>query len=104
MFWFSVGTSPAWMADINTFVPLPLKYCPLVTAPAKTFIAPCAVVAPEPPRATLRVPVVPATIGRPVAFVSVADEGVPSAGVTKVGEVANTAAPLPVSSVNAPAS
>ena len=102
--WLSVGTSAACMADISTFVPLPLKYWPLVTAPAKVFIAACAVVASEPPRATLRVPVVPATIGRPVAFVSVADEGVPSAGVTKVGEVANTADPLPVSSVNAPAS
>ncbi len=42
--------------------------------------------------------------GRPVAFVSVAEVGVPRIGVTKVGDVAKTAAPLPVSSLNTPAS
>ena len=26
VFWFNVGTSAAWIADINTFVPLPRKY------------------------------------------------------------------------------
>lgn len=40
----------------------------------------------------------------PVMFVPTSADGVPSAGVTKVGLVANTAAPVPVSSVNAPAS
>jgi hypothetical protein len=40
-------------------------------------------------------------IGRPVAFVNVAEVGVPRIGVTKVGEVANTAEPVPVSSVKA---
>ena len=60
-------------------------------------------VAPVPPRATDKVPVVPATIGNPVAFVRVPDEGVPKTGVTKVGDVANTKAPLPVSSVTAAA-
>lgn len=35
-------------------------------------------------------------------FVSVPDVGVPRSGVTSVGDVANTAAPVPVSSVNAP--
>src|SRR5204862_6659341 len=38
-----------------------------------------------------------------VQFVSVPDCGVPRMGVTNVGEVANTAAPEPVSSVNAAA-
>ena len=37
----------------------------------------------------------------PVMFVPTKAEGVPSAGVTNVGLVANTAAPVPVSSVNA---
>ena len=49
-------------------------------------------------------PDTPVEMGRPVAFVRVALEGVPKAGVTKVGDVANTAAPEPVSSVKAPAS
>ena len=49
-------------------------------------------------------PLTPVEIGRPVALVKVADDGVPSAGVTSVGDVANTAEPLPVSSVKAPES
>jgi hypothetical protein len=48
-------------------------------------------------------PDTPVPIGRPVAFVKVALVGVPRMGVTRVGEVANTAEPLPVSSVKAPA-
>ena len=39
----------------------------------------------------------------PVMFVPTRVEGVPRFGVTRVGLVANTAAPLPVSSVSAPA-
>ena len=39
----------------------------------------------------------------PVTFVITPDAGVPRAGVTSVGLVANTAAPVPVSSVNAAA-
>ena len=42
------------------------------------------------------VPVRPVEIGRPVAFVSVTDDGVPSAGVISVGDVANTMLPEPV--------
>jgi hypothetical protein len=38
-----------------------------------------------------------------MAFVNVADIGVPKAGVTKVGDVPNTNAPLPVSSLITPA-
>jgi hypothetical protein len=48
-------------------------------------------------------PETPVEIGRPVAFVSVAAEGVPRLGVTNVGEVANTKEPDPVSSVTAAA-
>ena len=54
-----------------------------------------------PPLLTGSVPVVPASIGRPVAFVSVAEAGVPRAGVTRVGLVENTSEPVPVSSVTA---
>jgi hypothetical protein len=72
VFWFSVGTSPAWMADITTFVPLPRKYEPDVTAPAKVLIAPCAVVVPEPPLATATIPetldAVPVVFWLPAVF------------------------------------
>jgi hypothetical protein len=56
-----------------------------------------------PPFAIGRVPVTPVVKGKPVALVSVPDEGVPRAGVTSVGLVANTRAPVPVSSVTAAA-
>ena len=45
----------------------------------------------------------PATVS-PVQFVSVPEFGVPRIGVTRVGDVANTLAPDPVSSVRAVAS
>jgi hypothetical protein len=48
-------------------------------------------------------PETPVLIGKPVALVKVPLEGVPRAGVTKVGLLANTKAPLPVSSVTAEA-
>jgi hypothetical protein len=48
-------------------------------------------------------PDTPVLIGRPVALVRVAELGVPRAGVTSAGEVANTSAPEPVSSVTAAA-
>jgi hypothetical protein len=54
-----------------------------------------------PPFAVGSVPVTPVVNGRPVALVNVALVGVPNTGVTKVGEVANTAEPVPVSSVKA---
>jgi hypothetical protein len=59
------------------------------------------VVAPVPPLATLNVPVVPFTIGSPVQFVSVPEDGVPrtgvvSVGVVIVGDVARTIPPEPV--------
>ena len=48
-------------------------------------------------------PETPDEIGRPVQLVSVPEAGVPRAGDTKVGELANTRAPDPVSSVTAEA-
>jgi len=48
-------------------------------------------------------PLIPVDTGSPVQFVSVPDVGVPSAGVTSVGDVANTSEPEPVSSVTADA-
>jgi len=60
-------------------------------------------VTPVPPLATGKVPVTPVVRGKPVALVSVAAEGVPRLGVAKVGLLAKTAAPEPVSSVNAAA-
>jgi hypothetical protein len=48
-------------------------------------------------------PETPVLIGKPVALVKVPLEGVPRAGVTKVGLLANTKAPDPVSSVTADA-
>jgi len=54
------------------------------------------VAAPVPPLAIGRTPVTPVVRGRPVALVKVNAVGVPNAGVTKVGLVANTTAPLPV--------
>lgn len=41
-------------------------------------------------------PETPVEIGRPVAFVNVADVGVPRTGVTNVGDVARANAPEPV--------
>jgi hypothetical protein len=47
------------------------------------------------------VPDTPVEIGRPVQLVKVPEVGVPNNGVVRVGEVANTKSPLPVSSVTA---
>jgi hypothetical protein len=49
-------------------------------------------------------PLTPVLIGKPVAFVNVTDVGVPRSGVTRVGEVEKTAAPVPVSSLKIPSS
>jgi hypothetical protein len=46
-------------------------------------------------------PETPDEIGRPVQLVRVPEVGVPSNGVVRVGDVANTKSPLPVSSVTA---
>ena len=55
-------------------------------------------VVPVPPLAIGSVPVTPVVSGKPVKFVAVPEVGVPNIGVTKVGEVANTKEPEPVSS------
>ena len=60
-------------------------------------------VTPVPPLATGSVPVTPVVSGKPVALVKTRAVGVPRAGVTSVGLVANTLAPVPVSSVKAAA-
>jgi hypothetical protein len=60
------------------------------------FPVPVLDVTPVPPLATVKVPVVPATIGRLVAFVRVAAEGVPRLGVVKAGLVLKTFDPDPV--------
>lgn len=59
-------------------------------------LAPANVVAPVPPLAIGKVPVTPVDNGKPVAFVNVADVGVPKTGVTKVGLLDNTTEPVPV--------
>jgi hypothetical protein len=41
VFWFSVGTSAAWIALITTSVPFPRRYWPEVVAPARLSIAAC---------------------------------------------------------------
>ena len=76
----------------KTKAPVPVSS---VTAAAKLALEGVAknVAIPEPR------PDTPVLIGNPVALVSVALEGVPRAGVTSVGDVANTNEPLPVSSV-----
>ena len=54
------------------------------------------VAVPVPPFATGRSPVTPVVNGRPVAFVKVADCGVPRIGVVSVGLVDSTTLPEPV--------
>ena len=49
--------------------------------------APVAVVAPVPPLAMAKVPVIPVVNGSPVAFVNTPDAGIPKAGEVKVGDV-----------------
>lgn len=73
---------------VKAEVPLPLS-------------TPVKVVAPEPPFPTGKVPVIPVVRGNPVQLVRVPDVGVPSRGVTRVGDVAKTRDPLPVSFVTA---
>ena len=78
----------------NTSAPVPVSSVTAAATLALDGVA-SAVATPVPS------PLMPLAIGRPVALVSVAAEGVPRSGVVSVGEVANTAAPLPVSSVSA---
>ena len=68
----------------------PLK---VTKAPAEPTLTPRAVATLVPS------PEIPVETGRPVALVKVAADGVPKFGVVKIGLVANTIAPVPVSSV-----
>lgn len=67
-------------------LPLPISKAPL----------PGTVAVPVPPLPTGNVPVTPELRGSPVAFVSVAADGVPRFGVVSVGLVESTTEPLPV--------
>lgn len=94
----------------NTNVPLPVssvtaesKFA-LLGVPRNVAIPVPREVIPVPPFATGNVPVTPLDRGKFVAFVRFTLVGVPSTGVTSVGLVANTNAPLPVSSLMTPAS
>jgi hypothetical protein len=49
-----------------------------------------------PPFASRNRPLTPLVKGNPVVFVSTPEAGVPSAGVTRVGDVASTTSPDPV--------
>jgi hypothetical protein len=60
-------------------------------------------VIPVPPLATGKISLTPVVKERSVQFERLPDAGVPNAGVTNVGLVANTRAPVPVSSVMAAA-
>ena len=53
-------------------------------------------VTPVPPFATGKVPVIPVVNGSPVRLVKTPEVGVPNKGVTKVGLVARTTDPVPV--------
>jgi hypothetical protein len=78
--------APVKLALVTTVVALPID----VTMPVKfAFVVTLPAVNPD---------------AVPVMFVPTKADGVPSAGVTRVGLVANTAAPVPVSSVKAPES
>jgi hypothetical protein len=57
---------------------------------------PVEVVTPVPPFKTGRVPVTPVVKGKPVKLVATPEVGVPSNGVTNVGDVERTVEPVPV--------
>ena len=76
--------------------PLPRIKSPVDVIGDSALKAAEAVVCPVPPFPIGSVPVTPVVSGNPVAFVRVADDGVPNAGVTNVGDVANTMLPEPV--------
>ena len=76
--------------DRSPLLGVPRAPLNVTSAPAEPTLTARAVDTPVPR------PLTPVEIGRPVAFVSVADDGVPSAGVISVGDDANTIAPEPV--------
>ena len=84
---------------VALFVPLPMIRSPVVVIGDRALNAAEAVVCPVPPLRIGNVPVTPVLSGKPVALVRMPDVGVPSAGVTSVGDVAKTSDPDPVLSV-----
>jgi hypothetical protein len=80
----------------NTFTPVPVLSVSADAKLAEDGVAKnVATLAPKPET--------PDEIGRPVQLVRVPEVGVPSNGVVRVGDVANTKSPLPVSSDITPA-
>ncbi|NBS67371.1 hypothetical protein EBT31_00455 [bacterium] len=86
------------VAVVDSGVPVSVGEADKTTDPV-----PVEEVTPVPPLATGKVPVTPVVRGKPVALVRVTEEGVPRTGVTSVGLLAKTFAPVPVSSVSAAA-
>lgn len=85
----------------NTKAPLPVSSVIAdarlaeVDVPKNVAMPVAKLVIPVPPLATGRVPVTPVDNGKPVAFVSTAADGVPSAGVVNVGDVVIATLPDP---------
>jgi hypothetical protein len=73
----------------NTSEPVPVSSVTALAKFAEDGV--CKNVATPAPR-----PLTPELIGNPVAFVKVAEVGVPRFGVINVGDVANTTSPVPV--------
>jgi hypothetical protein len=80
----------------NTFAPVPVSSVKAAARFADVGVA-RNVATPVPK------PDTPVEIGKPVPLVRVTEDGVPSAGVTRVGLVENTTEPVPVSSDRAAA-
>ena len=89
-----------WVADTVTILTPSIDTTPADTRASVVSLACPSSIEPT-PRAADVLATSPA-IGKPVQFVSVPLDGVPSAGVTNVGDVANTNAPVPVSSLMTP--
>lgn len=91
------------IGEPDTEIKPPVNDCAtLVTVPLPPVAAQLSVPLPlfvRTPEAFAGQPDMPVTSGNPVAFVRTSADGVPSAGVTSVGEVANTTLPLPVVAV-----
>ena len=101
----SVASVPV-VGRVSAVLPVAVKLCvnapACVTFPASVIVLEFAT--PVPPLAAGKMPVTPVVRGRPVALVSTAADGVPRFGVVRLGLVANTSAPEPVSSLITPAS
>lgn len=96
---------PVIVAQVGIPVPAEVRTCPDVPAAVNPYAVPVpygtapavGVAVPfVPPFATGKVPVTPVVKGRPVPLVSTTADGVPNAGVTKVGDVLRTLLPDPV--------